>query len=322
MVEGRTRIGAFVIVFALLAELAPVCAARADTGGIAGIAVAALDPPASRPSEGIVSSRRCTADGTACIRRATYIPDVCRMLETAARANALDPHFLARLIWKESLFDASAISPAGAQGIAQFMPGTAALRGLRDPFNPAEALHASAEYLAEMRQSYGNIGLAAIAYNGGEARAERFIAKAGGLPAETRAYVQAITGHGAEVWRDAPPEAVDLALAPERAFQPACIALAANRRLRAFSTAPPVLPWGVIVASHRDRAGAERQAGRLRNRHATVLGDETVTYTHSRVPGMPRRLYMAQIGRTSRAEADALCNRLRRTGGDCMVLRN
>ena len=207
---------------------------------------------------------RCTADGTICIRLASYIPDVCGAIETAARRNGLDPAFFVRLIWKESLFDAAAVSPAGALGIAQFMPGTARLRGLDDPFNPAAALQSAALYLADLSRGYGNIGLAAVAYNGGEARAERFIADEGGLPAETRAYVQAITGHSAEAWRDAPPAKVDLALGGEGSFQAACVAQAADRTLREFRSAPQLRPWAVIVASNRDRAGAERQAGRLR----------------------------------------------------------
>ena len=103
--------------------------------------------PRSRPAA--PPERRCTGDGGHCIALASYIPDVCRTIEAVARLNGVDVNFFARLIWKESLFDAGAISPAGAQGIAQFMPGTAALRGLRDAFNPAAALAASAEYLAE-----------------------------------------------------------------------------------------------------------------------------------------------------------------------------
>ena len=80
--------------------------------------------------------------------------------------------------------------------------------------------------------------MAAAAYNGGEGRVERFLAGTGGLPAETRAYVEAITGHAAETWRDAPPESIDLALAPDLSFEAACIAQAANRNLREFRSAP------------------------------------------------------------------------------------
>lgn len=280
-----------------------------------GVRVAALVEPEAD------AARFCTADGTRCIGSASYVADVCRLLQSEAAANGLDPGFFARLIWRESLFAADAVSPVGAQGIAQFMPGTAALRGLADPFNPAEALAASASYLADLVRGYGNVGLAAVAYNGGEARADRFVAAAGGLPEETRAYVVAITGQAAETWRDAPPAAVDLALGGGD-FQADCVARAAARDLPGLDDRPHLLPWGVILASHRDRAGAERQVGRLRNRFAAVLGAETVSYTRDRAPGVPRRLYLAQVGRDTRDEADALCARLEATGGDCMVLRN
>ena len=281
--------------------------------------VAARVAPVPRSPEVADQTQRCSPDGTHCIRLARYVADVCAVIENAAQAAGIDPHFFARLIWKESLFDAAAISPAGAEGIAQFMPGTAKLRGLADAFNPAEALVASAECLAEMRGMYGNLGLAAVGYNGGEARAERFIARAGGLPLETRDYVLAITGHPAEVWRDTPPATLDVALAPDTAFRPACIAQAENRRLKEFR--PQLMEWGVIVASNRDRGGAERQVSRLKNRHGAVLEPEQVVYTTGRV-GTPKRMHLAQVGRSSRAEAEALCGRLRSTGGDCMVLKN
>ena len=135
MTGGQRFILALAILLAGLPGRAPL--ARAETDG--ALEVAALAPPPREAPD----DRRCASDGT-CIRLASYVADVCGVIETAARRNRLDPSFFARLIWKESLFDAAAVSPAGAQGIAQFMPGTAELRGLADPFNPAEALLASA----------------------------------------------------------------------------------------------------------------------------------------------------------------------------------
>ncbi len=323
-IQNRRFVLPLMIVVAALSG--PAAAAEGATGStnpVAADRVAALArlQPLSRAAHA-APDRRCTADGAACIGAASYIPDVCRTIETAAAANALDPSFFARRIWRESLFDAGAVSPAGAEGIAQFMPDTARLRGLADAFNPAEALHASARSLADHARAYGNVGLAAVAYNGGEARAERFVAGTGGLPLETRAYVSAITGHTAETWRDAPPATLDLALAPGTGFQAACVAHAATRGRGKGPDAPPLLPWGVVVASNRDRDGAERQVARLQNRHAAVLHDEPVAFTRTRLRGMPRSLHYAQIGRASRAEADALCARLRAGGGDCLVLRN
>jgi soluble lytic murein transglycosylase-like protein len=77
-------------------------------------------------------------DGTEiCIAQSNYTADVCTAIAVYAAHYALPEGFLARLIWQESRFDPAAISPVGAQGIAQFMPGTARLRALRNPFDPA-----------------------------------------------------------------------------------------------------------------------------------------------------------------------------------------
>ncbi len=63
---------------------------------------------------------RCTDDGRDCIRLEHYAADVCKLIERNAAEQRLDPHFLARLLWKESRFEPGAVSPVGALGIAQF----------------------------------------------------------------------------------------------------------------------------------------------------------------------------------------------------------
>ncbi len=78
----------------------------------------------------------------------------------------------------------------------------------------------------------------------------------------------------------------------------------------------------MVVASNRDTDGAERQVGRLKNRYAAVLGAERSPTPAAAAPACPARCTFAQVGRDSRAEAEALCGRLRAAGADCMVLRN
>ena len=73
---------------------------------------------------------------------------ICEVLAAAAGANDLPAEFFTRLIWQESRFRPEAVSHAGAQGVAQFMPGTARMRGLADPFEPREAIAKSAELRA------------------------------------------------------------------------------------------------------------------------------------------------------------------------------
>jgi len=128
------------------------------------------------------------------------VAPMCRLVEDSARQHDLPAPFFARLIWTESAFQADAVSRAGARGVAQFMPETARERGLADPLDPQVALPKSAEYLAALINQFGNLGLAAAAYNGGPARVERWLDGQGDLPAETHAYVLMITGRRVEDW--------------------------------------------------------------------------------------------------------------------------
>src|SRR6516165_90514 len=105
---------------------------------------------------------------------------LCLMIESAARAQNLPLEFFARVIWQESRFQADVVGPRTrsgdrAQGIAQFMPRTAAERGLLDPFDPVQALPKSAEFLRELADQFGNLGLAAAAYNAGPGRLREFL---------------------------------------------------------------------------------------------------------------------------------------------------
>jgi hypothetical protein len=100
---------------------------------------------------------------------------------------------LAAQLYAESGFNPFARSPAGAEGIAQFMPGTAGAYGLADPFDPDRAIDAQAHLMSDLLRRFGGkVALALAAYNAGAAAVER----SGGVPAytETRAYVTRILG--------------------------------------------------------------------------------------------------------------------------------
>ena len=153
---------------------------------------------------------------------ASFATQVCDRIESAAQAEGLPPAFLAKLIWKESWFDPNAISPKGAEGIAQFMPSTAANWGLDNSFDPMAAISASAALLGHLAKGYGNLGLAAAAYNAGEQRVDAWRSGRSGLPNETRGYVYAITGHAADEWKHKPAPMEDFVLDETRPFQTAC----------------------------------------------------------------------------------------------------
>ena len=129
--------------------------------------------------------------------------ELCSLLASSAEDNALPVAFFVRLIWQESGFDSRSVSSAGALGVAQFMPAVAQELGVRDPFDPREALPASAQLLRGLHAKFGNLGLAAAAYNAGPGRVLNWLKKRSGLPKETRNYVQVITGVPAEHWINA-----------------------------------------------------------------------------------------------------------------------
>jgi hypothetical protein len=129
--------------------------------------------------------------------------EICDALAEAARSNDLPAHFLIRLLYQESSFRPYVISSAGALGIAQFTQETASDRGLDNPFDPLQAIPASGRLLRDLFQKFGNLGLAAAAYNAGPKRIQDWLANKGPLPQETQDYVRIITSRPAETWTSA-----------------------------------------------------------------------------------------------------------------------
>lgn len=284
-------------------------------GALAGIILAAVavasppasaDPPGPRPKE----------------TQPVTVERICDLIETHAKSNDLSPEFLARLIWKESRFDPNAVSPAGAEGIAQFMPGTAKLRGLADSFDVEQAIPASAAYLGELRTGFGNLGLAAAAYNAGEARVGRWLRQGGFLPLETENYVLDILGAPAETFIDRTEPVVVPPLQEEKNFEESCEALPVTMSATVPMASVHVKPWGIQVAGNFRRAAAVRQYQRVKARFPALLSDHEPVVSRIRSPIGRRGIYAVRIGADDRAEADAICRQLRGAGGSCVVLRN
>ena len=142
--------------------------------------------------------------------------EVCDTLAEAAQRNGLPVPFFIRLLFQESRFKPGAVSRTGAQGIAQFMPKTADAVGLDNPFDPLEAIPASARLLRDLFEQFGNLGLAAAAYNAGPKRIHDWLARKSSLPKETQGYVKTITGRPPEGWKTASAGTPAVKL-PERA---------------------------------------------------------------------------------------------------------
>jgi hypothetical protein len=251
---------------------------------------------------------------------------VCRTLTQAAADNALPLELFTRLIWQESRFNPKALSPKGAMGIAQFMPRTAAGRGLTDPFEPLTALRESAAYLAELRSTFkGNLGLAVAGYNAGPGRVEGWLAGRRSLPEETRAYVRIVTGHSVEAWASAEPPRWQVSSDPGAAD---CASLgklvAASLKTRpALKAGAAWAPWGVQLAANWSEGRALATYEQLRRTYAGVLGDRLPLVLRGRLPGRRGATkYIVRVAEKSRVNANALCAKLREAGGACVVLRN
>lgn len=256
------------------------------------------------------------------IERPVTVDRICKLIESEAKANSIPSDFFARLIWKESRFDHKAVSPAGAEGIAQFMPATAKLMDLADPFDIDQAIPASARHLADLKKNLGNFGLAAAAYNAGEGRIWRWISSGGFLPLETEDYVLDITGQPADDFVARGTEVPARPLDPKMGFDEACRKLP----VIAFNTVAMASvnrkPWGIQVAGNFRRSAAVNQYERVRRQFAGVMKGHDPVVSRVRTPIGRRGIYAVRIGADSRSEANAICTALKSAGGACIVMRN
>jgi hypothetical protein len=255
--------------------------------------------------------------------------ELCPTLEQAAAENGLPSDFFVRVIWQESRFNALAVSPKGAQGIAQFMPRTADWRGLSNPFDVSAALRASAGYLRDLRTRLGNLGLAAAAYNAGPQRVQDWLSARGGLPKETRRYVEIVTGHAAEEWTGG-TTASNLPL-PEPVpcrdvakFMEYRTAAKLDGGIEKASTNSPFQAkpgWGIQLIGSPSQATALASFRQLQKAYKTLLETRQPSVIQSRV-GTSGFWYRVRVVTDSRSEAEKLCSGLRAAGGSCLVQRN
>ena len=248
--------------------------------------------------------------------------DICRALEQSAAENALPVEFFARVIWQESRFDVQAVSPKGAAGIAQFMPATARWHGLADPFDPVEALRHSAAYLRELLNRFGNLGLAAAAYNAGPARVSAWLINHRALPAETRNYVALVTGWTADEWASSsPPENAETTIpqgVPCTRLANLILAPKPERRTAAY-----IPRWGIQVAAHLSESTAWAIYRDRLKRFASLIGDREPIVLHKEIPSMGRaKRYIITIADDDRGPLDKLCQKLIAADTTCDVLRN
>src|SRR6185436_15604169 len=287
----------------------PASSAPVDTAAPPAAAPAEANPPAPPEQNAATPPAGSKPPSDADLRES-----VCLMIEASARAHNLPLEFFARVIWQESRFQPGVVGPRTrsgdrAQGIAQFMPRTAAERGLLDPFDPVPALPKSAEFLRELADQFGNLGLAAAAYNAGPQRVRDWLSGARTLPAETRNYVLAITGLSADEWarsgkrepvQPARPNCTQLMALLHRAPNPFVQKLEERVNIVAAS------PWGVQLAAGFSRDHALSNYAMLAKRYAEVLTgrDPSLLSSVFRSRGT-RPFYQVRVGADTRQAADS-----------------
>jgi hypothetical protein len=173
-----------------------------------------------------------------------------------------------------------------------------------------------------MASVYGNLGLAAIGYNAGEARLRRWMDKGGFLPLETENYVASILGVPADSFADPSYRPEVPPLDKDKSFEDACKAMPVAFSGTIAMAQTYAKPWGIQVAGNIRREAALRQWERVRSRYASVLADHEPAVSRVRNPRGRAGIYAVRIGAESRREADGICAALRKGGGACVVMKN
>jgi Transglycosylase SLT domain len=245
---------------------------------------------------------------------------MCDTLAAVAARHELPADFFIRLIWQESRFNPNAVSFKGAQGVAQFMPGTARMRGLEDPFDPGQAIPKSAELLRDLNREFGNLGLAAAAYNAGSGRVHDWLSGRKPLPGETVAYVRLVTGRSAEEWagKQKPPgEASGAVRVPCTQAGVAITDPAGAVPL----PRKPVPTWGAEVAGGPTQVKALARYREVQAKYPAILGGRDPHFVVRGIVGDMGAVRARAVAET-RADADKVCAALRAAAWPCDVMHN
>ena len=205
------------------------------------------------------------------------------------------------------------------------MPETAKLRGLENPFEPISAVKASAAFLADLRDQFGNLGLAAAAYNAGEKRVGDWQRGKSSMPLETQDYVQFITGRDVNEWKEAHASFAIPAIGKAGDFTTDCVTLALRKTTLSDTAtqSAPRQPWGVVLAVNFNEREALSTFQRLKLRFPKLIANRQPMITRKRnLSRGTRRMVFVMLGENTAVAAQATCYNLSAAGAPCIVKRN
>src|ERR1700722_4665592 len=321
--SGQTFQTGRLAVATLLAHFAIACPAPAQ---ISTAPENAVNDTKSVDSAPVVDTMPQQTNAHQPSQKPTDFRSLCQTLAAAAAQNGLPFEFFSRIIWQESRFNSGAIGPVTrggqrAQGIAQFMPTTASERLVGDPFDPFEALPKSAEFLRELQEQFGNLGLAAAAYNAGPQRVRDWLNGKKTLPPETQAYVQIVTGHSAQEWRLTKSNALTIAAPAEMS----CIEgarLTQKSQLLAL-TGPTKPAWVAQLIGDSSEMAALSRFREMQSKFRTLLGGSEPALVRTTIKTGAAPIWVrVRVEFDSRQAAESLCSKLEAAGASCLVQRN
>ena len=253
---------------------------------------------------------------------AAPVDRICTLIAEQAQATGVPDALIARLFFSETAFDPAYTSPTGAAGIAKFNATVAESIGLSDRSDIETAIPAAVKRIADLKDRFGNLGLALAAYQAGEKPVRRWLDGNGYLPVSTMIFVRTMTGETSEFFRDPNAKLEIRPLETRFGFDDACGRLPLIASGDASLEAPSEMPWAVVVGSGNDIDAAMTFWSEVKERTGFRIGGGKV-YVLPVAAGMGRPShYSVRIGADTRGSAQATCSKLRGLGGACMITKN
>jgi hypothetical protein len=203
------------------------------------------------------------------------------------------------------------------------MPMTAGERLLRNPFDPQQALPKSAEFLRDLRIQFGNLGLAAAAYNAGPQRIRNWLAGKTSLPLETQSYVRIVTGRSAQEWVHLDRSVLSVTIPKEMSCTESVAPVLKTQPSLNAVQPKSKSAWVVQLIGDSSESRALTMYRHLQKKHQALLGSYPPVVVRTTLRAADAPIWSrVRVDAEDRRSAEMLCSSLRADGESCLVQRN